>query len=183
MDRHKRLAGISPRASDALPGRLAQLAHWYTRVASEPTAIWWAAGYETLHPQLLAGIRRILQHPESELTNFGYRAWLVLLDRFQHSPERRHEWYDLEPLLKREGWTATSLRHFERVVQPYLTAKRHSQNRLYPPVVETTDPVLQDVVEFELQFPRDDRDQLDVPSAILPEVFETLRRAPCANNP
>src|SRR5207302_4963270 len=63
------------------------------------------------------------------------------------------------------------------VVQPYLTAKRHSQNRLYPPGVETTDPLVQDVVEFELQFPGDDRDQLDVPSAILPEVFETLRRA------
>jgi len=176
MDRHKRLAGISTRASDPLPPRLAHLAQWFTRVADDPVAVWWAAGYETMHFQVLAGIQWTLQHKENAFRDLGSRAWRVLLERFHYSPEDRHGWYTLLPRLKREGWTGPILREFERVVLPHVTAKRASQYRLHPPAAAGPSSRLRDVVDLEVEFPGCDRHGMEIPSGMLPAVFDNVRR-------
>jgi hypothetical protein len=176
-DRHKRLAGTSMAGSDPLPARLGHLAYWLTRVASDPIAMWWAAGYETLHPRLLAGIQRDLRASQTAPQDFMRRVWRMLLERFQHSPEERHAWYHFLPRQKSEGWTPGVLREFERVVQPHLAVKRPSPHRVSPPQFDDAVPMVRKVVDFEIAFPGRGQEQLEIPTPTLPAVFEIVRRA------
>lgn len=176
-DRHKRLAGVSVRHGDLLPARLSNLAGWFGNVADQPTAIWWAGGYPTLHPQLL----RIVEwhFDRNDFSEFGMRAWRVLLERFRYSPERSHDdgWYTFLLRLKREGWTRQVIRDFERAAQPYLSTRRPSGHSLFPPTTDVAPERLDAVVDFDVEYPGYDREQVEVSSAILPTVFEIARRA------
>jgi hypothetical protein len=174
-DGHKRLAGTSMAGSDPLPARLGHLAYWFTRVASDPIAMWWAADYKTLHPRLLAGIRRDLRASQTAPQDFTRRVWRMLVERFQHSSEEQHAWYHFLPRQESEGWTPGVLREFERVMQPHLTVKRPSPHRAYPPQFDDAIPMLRKVVLFEVAFPGRDQEQLDIPTATLAVVFEIMR--------
>jgi len=176
-DHHRRLAGVTTRAGDYLPARLAHLARWFTRVAGDPVAVWWVAGYETIHSHVLASIHQTAQHHEQALGDFGRHAWRLLLERFRHSPEERHDWHHFLALLKREGWKGSVLREFERVVQPHLAATRALSYRLCPPLSNGTIPPLRDIVDLEVKFPLIDGERLSIPADSLPAVFEIVRRA------
>jgi hypothetical protein len=175
VDGHKRLAGTSMAVLDPLPSRLAHLASWVVRVAHDPVAIWWAAGYETLHPRILYGIERdfrTVQHSQSAT----YRLWRLLLERSEHGFQERHDWYHVLSRLKYEGWTSSALRAFERVAQPHLTAKRAWRHRVVPPTFQGEIPLRQ-FADFEIEFPTREQEKLDIPSLSLPAVFEIARRA------
>lgn len=173
-DHHRRLAGIAGRFSDPLPARLAQLSFWLTRVANEPVALWWIAGYDAIHPQLLHGIRRTVQH--GQLDVLPSRGWRLLLESFQTSTEQRHDWYTFVEEIKRQGWNGQALREFERVVLPVLTASRSSTLRFRPPAADAPIQELRDIVSFEVRFPRIEEEQLEVPDEMLLTVFEVIRR-------
>jgi hypothetical protein len=179
MDRHKRLAGTLRRASDPLPARLSHLARWFARVLADPAAAWWAAGYTVMHDELLAAIEQHLEQSQDDVGVFGSRVWRLLLERFRRSPEGLHDnaWYRFAPRLKREGWTPLVLLRFERVVQPYLVAKRPFGNRFFPPMPAEETPRLGDVVDLEVEFPIAGREDVDIPTAPLPAVFDVVRRA------
>jgi hypothetical protein len=173
--RHRRLAGVSTLHGDSLSARLAHLGSWVAKVASQPAAAWWAAGYEAVHPQFLRAIE--WQHTNGKAPEGIYqKVWLLLLERYRHAPPHHHDegWYPFTERLKREGWIPGVFRDFERAVMPYLTAKRAT--RLRPPLDSNVQD-MGDVVRFELRFPGYDHGKLDIGSAALPTVFEILRRA------
>lgn len=176
-DRNKRLAGVWRRQSDPLPDRLMQLAGWFGKVANQPAAIWWAAGYDSLHPQLLATVEWHRRHGEA-FSELGRRAWDLLLERFHHSPEHRHSdgWYPFVWRLERGGWTTSILRDFERAATPYLVAGRPSSRRLEPPPADEEVRSLDACVDFEVVFPGHDRGKLKIPTEHLAHVFEIVRR-------
>jgi hypothetical protein len=175
-DRNKRLAGVWRQHSDRLPDRLMHLANWYGRVADQPTALWWAAGYEALHPQLVAAVEWHQRHANA-FSELGRRAWHLLLERFHHAPDRRDldAWYPFVWRLEREGWTGSTLRDFERAVTPYVAARRPSR-RWGPPTADEGEGSLGTWIDFEVVFPGHDRDKLEIPTEWLPGVFEIVRR-------
>lgn len=72
---------------------------WVAKIASQPAAAWWAAGYEAVHPQLLQAIE--WQHMNGKAPDGIYqKLWLLLLERYRHAPSHHHDegWY---PLLQR----------------------------------------------------------------------------------
>ena len=152
------------------------LASWFGRVAQQPPAIWWAAGYDALHPQLVAVVEWHRRRGEA-FSALGGRAWDLLLERFNHSPEHRHSdgWFTFVGRLQREGWTESILRDFERAVTPYLVARRPSSRRLSPPADEDVRS-LGACIDFELVFPGHDRSKLNIPTEQLARVFEIVRR-------
>jgi hypothetical protein len=176
-DKHKRLAGVSRRYGDLLPARLAHLAGWFGSVADHFAAIWWASGYASLHPQLLNSLEWHLTH-RSEFSKSGRRAWRLLLERFRHSPERTHDdgWYFFLSQLKQEGWTPHVLRDFERATQPYLSARRAPGKEFFPPPSDAPLEELSAVVEFDVEYPGYNRDELEVPTEVLPSAFEIVRK-------
>ena len=176
-DRNKRLAGVWRRQSDPLPDRLMHLASWFGRVAQQPAALWWAAGYDSVHPQLVATVEWNVEHGDTP-TDLGRRAWHLLLERFHHSPEHRHSdgWFPFVSRLEREGWTASIMRDFERAVTPYLVARRPSSRRLGPPPADEAARSLDACVDFKVVFPGYDRGKLTIPTEHLPRVFAIVRR-------
>jgi hypothetical protein len=94
---------------------LVHLAGWFGKVAQEPAALWWVAGYNAVHPQLIATVEWNLRHGAA-VSESARRVWQLLLERFQHSPEHPHSdgWFPFVWRLEREGWSASILRDFER---------------------------------------------------------------------
>ena len=152
------------------------LASWFGKVAQQPAALWWAAGYDSVHPQLMATVEWNLQHGAA-VSEQGRRAWHLLLERFYHSPEHRHSdgWFPFVWRLEREGWTSSVLRDFERAAAPYLIARRPSSTRLRPPSADEANS-LDSCVSFEVVFPGHDRGKLKIPVEHLPRVFKIVRR-------
>lgn len=175
VDGHTRLAGTSMAVLNPLPSRLAHLASWVVRVAHDPVAIWWAAGYEVLHPRIVYGVERDFRAPQTVPQSVTHRLWRLLLERFEHGREDRHDWYHVLPRLKHEGWTPSTLRAFERVAQPRLAAKRPWRHRIVPPTFEG-EIAFGQVADFEVEFPAREQEKLDIPSPSLPAVFEIVRR-------
>jgi hypothetical protein len=176
-DRNKRLAGVGRRQSDPLPDRLMHLASWFGNVAQQPAALWWAAGYDAVHPQLLVTVEWHLRNGDA-FSGLGRRAWHLLLERFHHSPGHRHfdAWYPFVSRLKRGGWTTSVFRDFERAVTPYLVAGRPSSRRLGPPPEGEEVSSVSSCIDFEVVFPGHDREKLSVPMEHLASVFEIVRR-------
>jgi hypothetical protein len=175
-DRHKRLGGVGRRQSDGLPERLMHLAGWFGRVADQPSAIWWAAGYDAIHPQLLATVDWHRRRGEA-FSEIGRRAWDLLLERFAHAPEHPHAdgWYPCVWRMEREGWTESILREFERAATPYVVARRPSSRRLAPPSNEDASSLV-DCIDFDVRFPGYERKKLNIPPERLARVFEIARR-------
>ena len=175
-DRHLRLAGVSVRQGDIVPTRLSKLADWFGSVADEPAAIWWAANYTSLHPQLLRRVEWHFEH-RTDFTNFGRRAWSLLLERYRHSPESPHDdgWYSFTLRVKREGWTPQIIRDFGRAVQPYLSSCRPSRAS-FPSATDAVIEGLDDVIYFDVEYPGYDREKVNVSSEVLPIVFEIARK-------
>jgi hypothetical protein len=175
-DRYKRLAGVSIRQSAPLPDRLVHLASWFGKVAQEPAALWWVAGYNAVHPQLIATVEWNLRHGAA-VSESARHVWQLLLERFHHSPEHPHSdgWFPFVWRLELEGWSASILRDFDRATTPYLVARRPSSRRVGPPSADETNP-LDTCVDFEVVFPGHDRDKLTIPTEHLANVFEIVRR-------
>jgi hypothetical protein len=177
-DRFARLAGMSSAAGDPLPRRLLHLAQWIARVAGDPAAIWWVAGYKTLSSQICARVDRAVQAAERPLGSLGQRAWPLFLRRFQRPPRGDEEWYDVASRFRLEPWSSAHLARLAEVTQPYIDFERPLLHRRVPPQV--TDPTGADLrkwVDFSVSFPRIELAAADVPRERLGPLLEILRRS------
>jgi hypothetical protein len=87
-DRFRRLAGVPAKAVDRLPPRLSSLQRWYSNVAGTPTAVWWAAGYESIQSEMLAGVKWTMQYGPNSIADEMRTAWLLLIQQFQDAESR-----------------------------------------------------------------------------------------------
>jgi hypothetical protein len=176
-DQHTRLAGMSPAASELLPRRLLHIAQWFSRVAGEPAAIWWMAGYPTLHSAVATRIDRALQSEGQPLGALGHSAWSLFLQRLRGRARSSHEWYEFEPRLRRDGWNRTTLEALAELTQPYLSFRRPFRKRHLPRDLNGSEtPSLSDLVEFSVEFPRAEVALAEVPLESLGLLLELLRR-------
>jgi hypothetical protein len=173
-----RLAASSAYHIEPLTSRLFHLSHWMIRLLDDPATVWWAAGYEALHPRLLELIKWQLARSTSPHAQLAYRAWTLMLEKFRDYSDGtlRDRWFDFVPRQKKEGWTAQTLREFERATQPYLTAKRPNFGRGIPPLSSWEKLRLSEVVDFDVQFSQRDPEKLSIPSEVLPEIIRIMRR-------
>jgi hypothetical protein len=173
-----RLAGGVLRGTEPITARLFHLAHWIVRVIDDPVCAWWAAGYESLHPRLIAFIEWKIENPETKLHPLAYRVWRLLLERFRGGPRDAfgERWFPFARLQKRDGWTAHVLREFERIMRPRFASRRPAFVGQRPPVGSWDELHLSDLASFEVTFLRPDSDNLPIPTGVLPEIFRILRR-------
>jgi hypothetical protein len=179
-DRSVRLAGGALRGTEPITARLFHLAHWIARVIDDPVCAWWAAGYETLHPRLIALIEWRLDNWEnrSKLHPLSYRVWRLLLERFHQGPRDTfgERWFPFARMLKTEGWTARVLREFDRVMTPRFASRRPGLLGQKPPVGSWDELRLSNLASFEVTFLRPDSTNPAVPTEVLSEIFGILRR-------
>ncbi len=175
--RNIRLAGGAHRGTEPITARLFHLAHWIVRAIDDPVCVWWAAGYETLHPRLISLIEWKIENSEAKLHPLGYRVWRLLLERFRQGPRDNfgERWFPFARLLKRDGWTAYVVREFDRIMRPRFASRRPAFVGQKPPVGAWDELHLSNIASFEVTFVRPDSDKLVIPTEVLPEVFRSLR--------
>jgi hypothetical protein len=168
-----RLGSFRGSQTVALPDRLVSLGNWITRIMNEPASAWWAAGHRAFHERLLDQIEWRIERQKGDFDDRARKIWSLLVDAFRHSPFDER-WYEFERTLKRTGWVNSTLREFERITTPYLHVRRpHSA---LPPVGPWSELRLSEIVSFEVQFPPEYAEKLEVTSEVLPAVVRILCR-------
>ena len=171
-----RLGSFGHRQTAQLPNRLISLEHWIVQVVNEPVVAWWAAGHGSLHETLLSLIEWKLNRPDEDIDDQGRKAWSLILESFRNSPSE-DRWFDFVRVLKRDGWTSSTLRDFERITTPYLHRSRPIQARpQIPPKGNWQDLSRSAVVSFEVKFPPGHAENFEVSSEALPSVVRILCR-------
>ena len=175
-DEITRLAGIGRGYQGPMSPRMFHLARWIGRVAHQPVVPWWAARYVCLHPFLLDEIRRGVEH--EELPTAAKRTWQILLENF-HATSNDHDlhWHNLWSRTKVEGWKNILIREFDRKATPYIKTERpYGVASSRPPDEEWTQLYLSNITRFEVAFPGHDAERPEIPDAVLPKIYQTVRR-------
>ena len=171
-----RLGSFGHRQTAQLPNRLISLEHWIVQVVNEPVVAWWAAGHGSLHETLLSLIEWKLNRPDEDIDDQARKAWSLILESFRNSPSE-DRWFDFVRVLKRDGWTSSTLRDFERITTPYLHRSRPIQARpQIPPKGNWQDLSRSAVVSFEVKFPPGHAENFEVSGEALPSVVCILCR-------
>lgn len=173
---YTRLGGVFARRSDPLPPRLNHLARWIARIASDPAAVWWAAGKGGLHHSLQDLIEHQINRGDVGAPVVR-KLWRLLFEGFEGAFEPHGlDRYDLERLVKRDGWTKGHLREFDRVVRPRLHAQGPSRYASLPPEVSVELAKLSDIARVEVRFLEQRQPQIAIPDAILPAIVGAIRK-------
>jgi hypothetical protein len=84
--------------------------------------------------------------------------------------------FDFEQTRKRDGWVESTLREFERITTPYLHVSRPYSAEPLPPERPWDELQLSEVVSFEVKFPPEHAEKLEITSEALPAVVRILCR-------
>jgi hypothetical protein len=124
---------------------------------------------------LLDQIKWQLGRPDPRFAERARKVWSLLLESFRPSPFDER-WFDFEPTRKRDGWVDSTLREFERITTPYLHVSRPYSAEPLPPEGPWDELRLSEVVSFQVKFPPEHAEELEVTSEALPAVVRTLCR-------
>ncbi|MEO7469445.1 MAG: SIR2 family protein, partial [Sphingobium limneticum] len=115
----------------ALPKRLFRLARWFGRVATDPIAIWWAAGQNALHPDMLKFAQRdVLQDGVDAAVR---NAWRCISAALREPPSDAQDPWILQHAVAIEGWSTLSLQRLLEIERPRLVVLRPTTSPISTP--------------------------------------------------
>ena len=176
---HVHFAFWHPLQSSPFPPRLSAIASWFRRVIDQPGAIWWAAGRSHLNPHLAWYIERGLEESETSMPQEVIAFWRYYQDSFSQFHPVGHDlrWYDFANIVKREGWTTSSLRLLERSARPYVQIKRAPMREPVPPIGTWDEVRLGDCADLDIRVLDRHNDKIEVPNEYLALVVSIVRRS------
>ncbi len=161
------------------PDRLSSIAKWFANVMEQPAAIWWAAGWIQLHPQLLWFVQRRLLAEGPEISKQALSFWNLYLESANHGElrDRQYSWYDFTSMVKAQGWSDAAVRFFEKIAQPRVEFSRRTYGLNYPSEDSWVNLPLGQLLQKELVVLDRFNDSLEVPNKILIEFLVVVRRS------
>jgi len=177
------LEGLEPKYAGMLRGRAAltapdmaprlwRLSAWLGQVCDQPAAIWWAAGWGGLHPDVQFRIQRRLQELPGPVGPVE-TAWRWALRLWGDPPKRDLAAMDLEAETGRTSWTSSTVRAWSALTRPFVTVERPIlSNR---PPAQRPDLSRSELVSLDVEYPRHEQ-HIPFPDALLPLVAAELRR-------
>jgi hypothetical protein len=157
-----------------LPSRLAEIGAWIAKVADQATTLWWAASQRGLHPYLQNRIEWELQRPQKNVKRVMRQAWRYLFHAWKHNQgDARHQWFDLQRVVKRDGWSNEMVWRFAAIVRPRLKVEPDYRGR--PKPNECLDDVgVTDMLSLSVEYPHV-ADTVDIPDGWLALAVRLLR--------
>ena len=153
------------------------MASWVATVASQPTAVWWAARQRALHPAACRLIRRAIADPQRPTSEVVRRAWLYLFEYWEHSATNHEQRSDeLLAQISAAGWDARAVRQYGAAGRPYLRTGPATLARGPLPPSRTDEIRLADLLNLEVVYPRTIEYDLEIPDEWLPAVVAELRQ-------
>jgi hypothetical protein len=170
------MRGAKAAHASRLPPRVEQLGVWLSRVSHEPTSAWWAAFQAGLHPDVQFQIKNALDRSDrtNELAVSIRRAWMYLFDSWDEDQDPfRRNWYELRPLVVRDGWSPSYVRRYSSTLRAYLTTRPPYADPLPP--IERAELRLADLVMVDVSYPHL-AEEISVPDEFLPQLLREQRR-------
>ncbi|MEG3155145.1 SIR2 family protein [Sphingomonas sp. RB1R13] len=173
------LRGWDAQWANPLPERLHHLARWFGGVMHQPVAVWWAAGWKQLNPNMLWFVSRRLDQREADIPPEAGTFWRLYLESCDQggSFNREYGWFDFRSMVGREGWSGASLRFFERVSQPHVKFSRERFGRSYPIDESWEDLRLRRLVHVNVRVLDRHNEELEIPDNQLAAVIAVVRRS------
>jgi hypothetical protein len=173
------LRGWNPQWANPLPERLHHIARWFGDVMHEPVAIWWAAGWKQINPNMLWFVTRRLDHREGDLPTQAVTFWRLFIESCDHASsfDREYSWFDFRKMIATEGWSGAALRFFERISQPRVEFSRDSFGRSYPIEQSWDDLPLRQLVNAKVRVLDRHSDKLEIVDEQLANVVVLVRRS------
>lgn len=174
---HK-LSGFQFHGAVDMPPRLSHLANWLTKNLNSPVVAWWGLRQSGLNPRLVELIEDKLRR-DDELHSEARHTWRLILE---YQKDRRNftwdrGWFDIKERVKVEGWTHSTLRHFENIMAPILQQKTvYGLGMSKPPLESWQQIVMGDIARWEIAFPEQHGDTLEIPDLALISVFAIKER-------
>jgi len=158
-----------------LADRLAHLGRWISKIAHQPTAIWWAAGKSGLHPLIQNWIRSEVEREGTSCPAQIRRAWRLLFEAWEGQPDEVHgRWFPLRTAVTLDGWSSALVRELAAAHRPYLTVQRPFLSAPKPPARDA-DVQLHDLLAPDVEYPRSDA-AVDIPDEMVWEVAREFRK-------
>lgn len=173
------LRGWNSQWANPLPERLHHIARWFGDVMHEPVAVWWAAGWKQLNPNMLWFVVRRLDRREGDIPQEAVTFWRLYLESCDHggNSDRDYGWFEFRSMVGNEGWSGAALRFFERVSQPRVEFSRDSYGRSYPVEESWDDLPLKRLVDAKVRVLDRHNEKLDIPDEQLATVIAVVRRS------
>lgn len=169
-----RLVGIAPKGFEKLPPRLNHLLFWSTDHINDPVFAWWATQKSKLHPKHAELIERKLLSLK-EVHPIARQFWTLFLESMHDMPKSgfQSDYYDLQKMIEKVGWTSSTLRYFESNMGPFLQGNSpYSVAAAKPPEGDWNDVSMFDIVNWEVRFKNRHGQLLEVPEEALLDVFK-----------
>lgn len=154
-----------------LPKRLNYLGWWIGTIASQPSAIWWVAQQDNLHPSIRHSIWLNIKNSDN-VPPVIRDAWRYLIEEFEHSNvDPALELYGLKDEIERDGWSLGAVRRLSVITRPYLKVAPSFLNNSFPPKNDT-DYSLNELIRIEVECPNL---VLEIPQDWLKEIIRVYR--------
>ncbi|MEM1132753.1 MAG: SIR2 family protein [Pseudomonadota bacterium] len=174
------LLGIDPLRGNPLPDRMHHIARWFGKVCHEPAAIWWAAGWKSLNPQMLWFVsNRIRSRQGNSMPEKAQTFWNFYLDAVESTSyeDREYRWFDFEGLVRQAGWSPAAIRFFERCAQPFVEASRGTLAKPSPPSGDWDELRLRDAIELKVRVLDRHNHDIEIPDEQLPKIISIVRNS------
>lgn len=156
--------------------RIYALAIWFSKVAEQPAAIWWAQKQTNLHPAIIDQVKkRILDTPEVFLDrdlNFWIQNITTHVDKKKFS--NQHEWYAIKRVLEKDQNPLLDLyfTYLKDVLSPILSMQsEYNLKKSYIPT-RTNEQYL--FSKFEIDFPEYRSENIKIHNDNLQDVIKIL---------
>jgi len=161
--------------SGQLPDRIGILGLWVGKVANQNAAVWWGARQSGLHGGIQQRIRWNLERADADCAPHILQAWHYLFDHWRAGTDAdRLDWYRFADEIKVVGWNSTTIRKYEKLSRPRLTA-RHNYFRSTEAPQRDTETGLGDLILLDLAY-TEDSPEITIPDEWLPDVVSALKR-------
>lgn len=172
------LRGWNAQWANPLPERLRHLASWFGEVMDQPVAVWWAAGWKQLNPNMLWFISRRLDQRDADIHPQAKVFWRLYLESFDQGRNfnREYGWFDFRSMIGKGGWSGAALRFFERIAQPHVEFSRERIGRSYPIEESWDDLPLRRLVDANVRVLDRHNEKLAIPDDQLAAVIAVVRR-------
>lgn len=169
------LRGGASLVAGRLPDRITSLGVWIGKVSNQNAAVWWGARQSGLHEVIQGQIRWNLERKEAECAPHILQSWHYLFEHWRAgNVEDRLDWYRFADELKIIGWDKTTVRKYERLLRPRLTAGHNYFRTTVPPQAEE-ETSLSDLIRLELAY-NDNGPKIDIPVEWLADVVSARKR-------
>lgn len=156
--------------------RIHALAIWFSKVAEQPAAIWWAQKQTNLHPAIIDQVQKRILDTQEVFLERDLNFWIqnITTHVYKKKFSNQHEWYTIKRVLEKDQNPLLDLyfTYLKDVLSPILSMQSgYNLEKTYLPT-RTNEQYL--FSKFDIDFPKYESDNIRIYNENLQIVIKIL---------